>query len=207
MVLAPFAIATSVQVGQLLPVDEATSRPDFFSFRAGLQTAVARRDVPAILGAISPGIRLSFGADGGVEAFHRIWKPEDPTSRLWDELGQVLALGGSFETPDTFVAPYVFSRWPSEIHAFEHVAVTAADVRIRLEPRPDAAVLTARSFSILPLAPRGPAPVPQGWTAVRVDRNTLGYVSSDLVRSPIDYRAIFGIETGRWRLMAFLAGD
>jgi hypothetical protein len=32
---------------RLLPVDEAATRPDFFSFRAQLQEAVARHDVDA----------------------------------------------------------------------------------------------------------------------------------------------------------------
>ena len=59
----------------MLPVDEAASVPDFFSFRAQLQAAVARRDVAVVLGALSRDVKLSFGDDAGIEDFKRIWQP------------------------------------------------------------------------------------------------------------------------------------
>jgi hypothetical protein len=135
-----------------------------------------------------------------------MWKPEEPASDLWGTLGIVLALGGSFQRPDTFVAPYVFSRWPERFDSFEHVALVAADVRIREAARADAAVLTTRSFAILPVA-RPATPDSEGWTAVQLDGKRVGYVASRFARSPIDYRAIFTRSDGRWQLTMFLAGD
>ena len=34
-----------------------------------------------------------------------------------------------------------------------------------------------------------------------------GHVRTDSIRSPIDYRALFVPEDGRWRLKVFIAGD
>jgi hypothetical protein len=191
----------------LLPVDEAARQPDFFSFRAGLQAALARRDLDAILAVLSKDIKNSFGGDDGIDGFHRVWRPMEPDSALWSELGTVLALGGTFSDPDTFTAPYTFSRWPDRFDGFEHVALIASDVRIREAPRADAAALTTLSFSILPVARGDGVAEEEGWTAVALDGGKTGYVASRLARSPIDYRAMFSKVNGRWHLVFFLAGD
>jgi hypothetical protein len=59
ILLLSLAIAGGVVAGaaaerELRPVDEAARRADFFSFRAHLQMAVARRDADALLAAIHP---------------------------------------------------------------------------------------------------------------------------------------------------------
>jgi hypothetical protein len=190
---------------RLLPVDEAATRPDFFSFRAALQEAVARHDVEAVMAVVHADIKASFGGDEGIESFRRMWQPDAPDSKLWGTMAAVLALGGTFQGEQTFVAPYTFSRWPDRFDAFEHVVLTAADVRIRDAPRTDAAVLATMSFAILPVA--HPAQESEEWTAVRLEGKRVGYVASHFARSPIDYRAIFTLSQGRWRLTMFLAGD
>lgn len=205
-------VAVSVLVAgaapqQLLPVDEAPRQPDFFSFRAQLQTAVSRHDVEAVVGFVNKDIKNSFGGDDGIDGFRRIWKPNDADSTLWAELGAVLALGGTFSGDHAFTAPYVFSRWPDQFDGFEHVALVASDVRIREAPRADAAALTTLSFAILPVVrSKGIAEV-DGWTAVQLDGRKSGYVVSRLTRSPIDYRAMFNKINGRWQMTFFAAGD
>jgi hypothetical protein len=155
---------------------------------------------------VDPHIKASFGGDDGIEAFRKMWQATDKSSELWVELAAVLALGGTFQGTQTFVAPYTFSRWPEKYDSFEHVVMIAADVRLRQAPRADAAVVATKSFAVLPLA-RVDRPVDEAWKAVRVDAKRIGYVSSRLVRSPIDYRAIFTLRDGRWLLSMFLAGD
>jgi hypothetical protein len=195
----------------LLPVDEASQRPEFFTFRAHLQRAIARRDWAAVLAVVHPKIRTSFGPDNGLPAFREHWKAESADSPLWETLGTVLALGGSFDQAGNFQAPYVYSRWPERVDAFEHVAVTGSRVRVRAAPRADAEVLASLSYVILrrqPAADRQIAPnMADDWTAVALAGGRTGFVASQFVRSPVDYRAIFTEESGRWRLMAFIAGD
>ncbi len=196
---------------ELLPVDEASLRPEFFTFRAHLQAAIARRDWPALLAVVHPRIRNSFGPDDGIETFREEWQAGRPESRVWEVLGAVLALGGSFDQAGNFMAPYVYSRWPSELDSFEHVAVIGSRVRVRSAPRADADVIAALSYAILPRPPRADESIPAAdrdqWTAVTLAGGRAGFIASAYVRSPGDYRAIFAEEGGRWRMMAFIAGD
>lgn len=188
-----------------LPVDEASTRPDFFSFRAQLQRAIARHDTAALLAVVHPQIRNSFGDNDGVDEFRSTWNIGAADSRIWDVLGTVLGLGGSFLDNDTFAAPYVFSRWPGKFDAFDHVAVIGTNVRVRSQPSADASVIATTSFSILPVAQ--PDDEVEGWTAVRVEGSRTGYIASQFVRSPIDYRAIFRYEGRQWKLVTLVAGD
>jgi hypothetical protein len=213
-VSAAAPVAPVVRQRQLLPTDEAVRHPDFFSFRAGLQAAVARRDLEALLAVVHPAIKNSFGGDDGVEAFRRMWKLDDTaaaaagpdgTEGIWAELGTVLALGGSFAGDGTFVAPYTFSRWPAEVDAFEHIVLLAANVRVRAAPGLDAPVIRSASFEIFPRAPASDGT--DGWVGVRLGPGKVGHVAGALVRSPIDYRAIFSRAAGRWQLVTFVAGD
>lgn len=208
--LAFIALVPSAPVGRVLaalvPIDEGPRQPDFVAFRQALTRAIADRDAPALLGVVHPDIRNSFGGDDGVEAFKRIWGPEQRSSSVWQELSDVLRLGGTFDGPDTFVAPYVFSRWPSEFDPFEHVALVGSRVRVRSDPNADAHVLATLDYAILQLsADKGYPQRP--WTSVRLDDGRSGFVAANLVRSPIDYRAYFVRSNGRWQMTIFIAGD
>jgi hypothetical protein len=83
--------------------------------------------------------------------------------------------------------------------------VIGTDVRVRSQPNADAPVIATMSFAILQVA--RPDVEVNGWTAVRVEGNRTGYVASQFVRSPIDYRAIFRYEGRQWKLVTLVAGD
>jgi hypothetical protein len=200
------AQGAAMQAPQLLPVDDAVRRPDFFSFRARLQVTVAERDVEGLMAIVAADIKNSFGGSDGADAFREAWRPAERDSRIWRELATVLALGGTFLDDNTFVAPYVFSRWPERYDSFEHVALVAANVRIRDAAREDAPVLTSLSFAVLALA-RTKAPDNDAWTAVTLPGGRTGFVASQFARSPIAYRAFFTRRDGRWQLVTFVAGD
>ena len=206
LVVAAGVLAQAAAPRRLLPVDEAATQPDFFTFRAQLLTAVARHDAAALMAVVHPNIKCDFGGGEGKAFFEEYWKPGAPGSEVWAELAAVLALGGTFSTPDTFVAPYVFSRWPQGVDAFEHVAVVGDRVRIRTAPRADAETAGVSSFEILPLA-RQSGDTPEGWTAVTLAGKKIGYIASRFVRSPIGYRAYFSRADGRWQMLMFIAGD
>jgi len=192
------------QVGKLLPSDEAARDPEFFVFRAQLQAAVARHDAEAVLAAVDPNIRTSFGTSGGIEEFRKKWNLSGADSRLWDELGTVLAFGGAFREGGSFAAPYVFARWPERFDSFEHVSVLGTNVRVRAEKGLKGRILTALSFDVVRLA--SPA-IDSEWVHVKLRDGRTGYISSRYVRSPVDYRALFNKIDGRWRMTAFVAGD
>lgn len=191
---------------ELRPIDEAHQQPDFVAFREELRKTMADQDVAALLRIVHPDIKNSFGGNDGIEEFKRMWELDRPGSRIWDELREVLRLGGTFEEPDSFVAPYVFSRWPDGVDGFEHVAVIGSDVHIRSSPDAVASILATVSYAIVRLG--GDRGYPQQpWTAVVLPDGREGFVASHLVRSPIDYRAFFVRLDGRWQMTIFLAGD
>lgn len=189
----------------LRPVDEAALQPDFFGFRARLQAALARHDAAALRAVLHPGIKNSFGGDDGLAGFEAAWRPDDPASAVWETLAGVLALGGSFAPDGSFVAPYVFSRWPERVDAFTHLAVVGSAVRVRVAPRPDAHPLTSLDYGIVETA--STQPQDEAWHAVRLPDGRAGFVDRRFVRSPIDYRAAFARIGGRWQMTLFLAGD
>jgi hypothetical protein len=189
----------------LRPVDEAALQPDFFSFRAQLQAAVARRDVSAILSVLHKDVKNSFGGDGGIEEFKAMWELPSPTSRLWETLATVLALGGTFGPDSTFTAPYTYSRWPHELDPFSHMVAIVSSVRVRANASASSAVTASLTFSIVELPDTKTMEAP--WVQVRLPGGRVGFVDRRLVRSPLDYRAIFERQEGKWLLTAFIAGD
>jgi hypothetical protein len=187
----------------LRPVDEASRRPDFLEFRRQLQDAVARRDEAAVLASVHPSVRTSFGDSGGLDVFrkeHIHGKEGD----FWQEFATILRLGGSFRLPAAFDAPYTFSVWPGDLDSFECLAVVGTRVRVRAEPSLKATVLTHLDYKIVrALGTTGPA----GWRRVGLADGRTGFIAARYVRSPIDHRALFQYENGRWWLMAYVAGD
>src|SRR6185503_241944 len=124
---------------RLLPVDQAATQPDFFTFRARLQVAIARRDEAAVIAAADPAIRTSFGRDGGIATLRA--KLRDPQDTVWADLATALALGGTFQSADSFAAPYVFAAWPQRFDSFECGVVIGERVRVRASAEPGSAVL------------------------------------------------------------------
>jgi hypothetical protein len=199
-----FSAPALAQRNPFPPVDEAIQNPSFHSFRTQLMGVVAARDEKRLLQHLDEAILFSFGDSGSIDGFRREWRPERRDSRLWGELERVLRLGGSFVDGE-FAAPYVFSRWPDELDAFEHIAVVASGLRIRSAPSIGAPVIGNATYEIL--ARDLSAPETPGWTAVLTPQGRRGYVASSFVRSPLDYRALFHEVDGRWKMRAFLAGD
>ena len=191
---------------RVLPVDEAAQDPGFFAFRAPLQRAIAERDTATLLAVVHPEIKVSFGGDYGIDTFREQWLA-DPEPQIWAELGTVLALGGRFYDDSTFAAPYTFTDLAGEVDPFEALIALGDSVPVHAAPSADAEVVAHLSFDVVRHEWAHDDPIPEGWTAVRLDDGTLGYVRSRSVRSPIDYRAIFSRRDGRWRMVTFVAGD
>ncbi|HEY7910746.1 MAG TPA: SH3 domain-containing protein [Blastocatellia bacterium] len=207
---APLCSRAAAQVSKLYPVDEAARDASFFAFRARLMTAVEQRDAAFVTSVVSPTIKNSFGGNDGLAEFKKYWRPERATSRLWSVLIGVLALGGSFDERNAFIAPYTFSKWPEEIDPFQHGVIVGEGVRVRERPALDSKVLAALSFDIVKVPDWRPAQTggsKQRWIKVTLASGAPGYVAAEYIRSSIDYRAIFEKKDGRWVLTVLIAGD
>lgn len=203
---------TAQQARKLYPVDEATKDPAFFTFRARLMQAVQRRDANYLVSILSPKIMNSFGGDGGIAEFKQKWKPERGQSEVWTELAECLSLGGKFDADGSFAAPYLFNGFPDDkdIDIFSAAAIIGENVRLRAAPKADSSVIRELSFDIVDV-PDWQVTKAQGetrnWIKVKLKDGQTGYVAEEFIRSPIDYRAIFDKENGRWVMTAFIAGD
>ncbi len=199
---APFARVRCEQ-NPLPFLDEGPSDPDFLAFRSSLLDAVASRDAAYILSIVSDRIRNSFGGDGGIDEFERVWQLDAQDSRFWTEFGTVLRLGGAFQGEDGFLAPYTTATWPNNLDGFQHVAVIGTNVNVRSEPSLTAPVVSRMSYQTVRMVMGWP---PGEWLHVRLADGT-GYINVSYVRSPIGYRAFFERTDGRWVMTIFIAGD
>lgn len=206
----------------MLPVDEGFNDASFEKFRNRLLAAAKRRDTQFILSVLDEQVRLGGGGHRGVADFREQWRPEQKNSRLWQELTDILSLGGSFETSQgetRFCAPYVTSRWryiveefPDHSDAYTYAAVVKKNVKVRSKPSADAPVLTTLSFNVVKVNyddSVNDESQEDGFKWVKIDLPAAGhgYVSGDDVRSPIDYSACFKKTGGRWVMVSFAAGD
>jgi hypothetical protein len=213
-ILLALSIHVAVHARKLDPVDEARAQPSFLAFRNRLAEAVRERDAAFLLGAVDPQIRVSFGDENGIAAFKKQWQPEDPRSPIWRELGEILALGGTFgyQGAPGFWAPYVYSRWPEDLDAFQHLAVLRGDVTVRSRPSSSAPIIDRLSYDIVKRGDGDPGVErrpdgPRAWQPVITPRGRKGYVQALFLRSPGDYRAHFRQAGDQWRLDMLVAGD
>lgn len=190
--------------GRIVPRDEGARRSNFVEFRRGLLEAVERKDAAAVLAVVHPRARVSFDGAGGPEAF-KSYHMDNPEEDFWTEFTWILRMGGRFRTPTEFDAPYTFAFWPDGADGFECLAVLGTGVRLRERPTTESPVLTVLSHDIVERVLED-KPVP-GWQEVVTADGRTGFVASRYLRSPIDHRAMFSYEDGRWWLMAYISGD
>ncbi len=187
---------------RLLPRDEAASNPEFAQFLKELLAAVARRDAQAVLKVTAADFKMDFGGGDGIDYLRRALESGDDD--FWAEFPRAIALGGTFNETG-FAAPYVYSVWPDDLDSYECAAIVGRGVRLRARPDPAAEPMARLEYDIVETL-SGVRTV-SGWTHVRTAAGVTGYVASEYVRSPVDYRARFSLTGGQWKLAAFIAGD
>ncbi len=191
--------------------DEGPQDASFLKFRNELKQTIARKDASALFKVLASDIKIDFGGFGGGPEFHKMWKPYDKDSKVWAALSLVVEGGGNFDAPVQFSAPYVSSAFPSDLDAFEHLVVTADDAVMRAAPNANAPVVRKLDLDILTIVKSASKPQheagPNDWSEVKDAKGVQGFVLDRDVRSPLDYRALFVKQKGRWVITSFLAGD
>jgi hypothetical protein len=197
---------------RLAPIDEASKDPSFLKFRDELLMAVDRKGAKHLLSILDPGIKNSFGGDGGIDEFKAMWKPERADSEVWMELRFILTHGGAFNQTDDFVAPYVFSSFPDlrdvpnyDEESYSYGAVIEDNVILRSKPETNASAVARLSYHVVKSVDE--SGLPPDWIKVATTDGMTGYISRSLWRSVIDYRAFFTKQSGTWRLNMLAAGD
>lgn len=213
-ILLVFGLCVSAGFSQeryVKPVDEANLEPSFMAFRVKLIAAAERRDAKYILGILDPKINLSFGGDQGIADFKSIWKIESKNTPFWNEFLTVIKNGGFFvrekgKRTNLFYAPYSFDSFPEDLDGFEHFVIFGSNVNLRESPDSGSKIIGQLSYNVVKSEVDLVGKV-SGWQKVRTLGGLSGFVKSEFVRSPIDYRAGFEKKRGVWKMVAFIAGD
>ena len=183
--------------------DQGESDPSFVRFRQELGEVVERRDLSGLMAIVDPGIKVSFGGEGGAAEFRRMWGLEQDDPRVWEVLARLLGMGAE-RTDDGFILPFM-PELPEEMDPFDVMFVEGLEVPVRSRPEPEAPVVVTVSGRYLEIAFELDE-VP-GWTAVRIEDGVDGYVASSDAYSPVGYRAFFREVEGSWRMTVLIAGD
>jgi hypothetical protein len=185
------------------PFDEADQDPSFLHFRDELARLAAAHDLARLIESMHPEIVTSFGGEGGIEEAVEVFR-SDPDR--WRALSTVLSLGGKFEAPDRFIAPYTFFAPGVDGDPFATAVIFGERVNVRSGPSPTSRVIARLTHETVRLV-EDESPEAGGWLKVQLANGAAGYVNSRYVRSPVDERAEFVLVDGRWLLQSLVAGD
>ncbi len=190
---------------QLLPVDEAPSRPDFFNFRKQVFESIEKRDLNGFKKWVSPEVWVGTGPESqGWEALSRRFQIEDKNAQpLWNALVPLTKLGGRFVQANRFCGPYVFTDWPTQMDGAQYAAVIGDSVNIRKQASSSSPVVRQASYHIVR--------VPFGewfekWVRIETPSGRSGYIAGQYLRNPYDYRFCFEKNNGHWTLTHLIAG-
>lgn len=209
------SLTASAQERYLKPIDEAAKDPSFQEFRMKLIEAVENRDAKYIVGILDPNITVSFGGHNGVADFKSYWKIDQRNSKFWDEFLRVISNGGLFSSEGSvkmFTAPYTFQGFPQDLDQFEHMAVFGERINLRERPDSNSPPVAVLSYNIVKVNHENSIKHPSdeqemAWYRVETLGGKRGFIKSEFVRSPVDYRAGFQKKNGKWKMTFFVAGD
>lgn len=198
--------------------DDAPKDAALFEFRNNLLKAVRAKDLVALLDALDPAILNGYDGDEGIESFKKKWNlnRNPDASPVWKELGEALRLGGKLNKGDNetyFIAPYSYYALPDEFDETEYGLVVGEGVNVRAKPDEYAdAVAKVDRIVVRMYYEEKPKEATIGnetfpWRTVGLPNGSVGYIWGKYVRSPIDYRAGFTNQSGKWKMNYFLSGD
>jgi hypothetical protein len=196
---------------KLLPLDESAQDTSFAHFRGQLMQAIQRRDTTFLYSILVPEIKNGFGGDDSIAGFRRQWTPDSANTQVWRVLDHIMRLG-AVRWGEGFSAPYVFSKWPQNLDAFENVAVVKDRAVVRAQPSDTARALGTLSYDIVHVKEwtgfeETGELLPGRWAHIDLPKGGMGWVQGSDVYLPVSYRAYFEKRNGQWKIVYFLAGD
>lgn len=184
--------------------DTCGKLPGAAAFRAKLERAVKARNVEALVGLTAPDVRLDFGGGEGHDQLRDRLTGEQG-AKLWHELDRILPLGCA-DDEGMMVLPSIFALDFGDIDGFEVMVVTGK--LVPLMPNASRSGTPLRLLSGVLVEPLSGDDFERPFRHVRITGTELeGYVATDKLRSPIDYRMGANRTDGAWKIDFFLAGD
>jgi len=201
-IVEPAADPTPLAKGEWAPRDTCEAVEGAGLFRRQLAAAVEARDADVVAALSAEDIKLDFGGgEGRAELRARLG---DASRGLWEELDAILALGCSANEQGGITIPWYFDQDLGGADPFTSMLVIGENVPVLTEPKPSAEKLDTISWDLVEPVSFNPQSPFQG---IKVGDDGTGYIATDRLRSPIDYRLIASSRNGRWRITSFVAGD
>lgn len=209
------------QIAQIIPVDEAQQDPELLEFRDRLLEAVVARDVDYIVSISHPDITLDFGGGAGRDTLRQRLGGDGPVysedeygdetaqyrEDLWLGFESALRLGGIYDADEPgFVAPHYFAADTGDLHydAFFTDFIVTDNVAVRDRPNRYGTVIDRLDYELVERLEGGEG---TSYGKVALEGGRSGYVHRDLLRSVVDYRALFAKIDGKWMMTVLIAGD
>lgn len=206
----PAAMARIIAEPRVAPLDTCRKTGAFREFRKRFETAVAERDFALLEPLIDYDLETDFGGGEGMKTFADTWRGSSwKTSKLWDELDAIVALGcGGNSGGGYYAMPRMFVVDLGDIDLFAARIALGEAVPLRAKAGEGADIVALLDWALVTAAtPANGAGDKPRWTQVTAADGTKGFVKSEQLRSPIDYRAVFQPRNGVWKMTAFIAGD
>jgi hypothetical protein len=194
------------------PKDDSKKSPELQLFIAQLKEIIQNKDSKRLLERVHPQIKFDFDDGVGVKQFKEKWKPEDKASTLWPVIERIVELGGVFTKSRTdpfyaFVFPYVNEVELEDPDQYVNsLVVTGKNVTVREKPDLSSKAVGQLTYDVVTFDYKKSEY--DKWYFVQTsDKKISGYVNSDFVYSPVDYRMFLTNENGRWQISCLVAGD
>lgn len=186
--------------GKYAPRDECRDTPGASDFRAQLAAAIEARDADRLVALAAPDVKLDFGGGAGTDELRRRLG-SDPG--LWSALRTLTTLGCAVNDEGGITLPWFAAQAMGEADPANAMLVTGERVPLRVAA--DGAPPKTVSWDIVKLVGGlNPAAAAQ---KVETSDGSIGFIATDKLRSPLDYRLIASSRDGKWSFTSFVRGD
>jgi hypothetical protein len=214
-------IDDSSKVFKMRPQNDIDKDTSLKLFIDSLKLAIKHKDTSFLKFATNMGVELSFGGDTGYSDLRKIWKINEPNSKIWKCLNKLISLGGVLNNNNnTFAFPYVFGlKLPSDtFDVFSTLVVTDTNVCVYEKPSKSSKVIAKLSYDLVhcdfdksepsnDLKYDDPFPMKQWYFINSFDNKVHGFVYWDYIWCPVDYRMIIKKYGDNWKIVALVNGD
>jgi hypothetical protein len=189
-------------VNQFEIIDDASSNSSFYNFRRNLIEAVNKKDKKFLLSIVVDNVVNTPGVGDSKANFIGFWEIDNPNSRIWEELDTILKLGAISGNNNSFWAPYLVKY--NKVLTYDNLVIIANNVKLHLDRDEKSKVLKILSFDVVKsLCSTEEGVCDWDWMKVKTNTDEIGFVASNLVRSPFQYRIKFMKLDGSWKIVSF----
>lgn len=182
---------------RLAPIDDTPRDRFLVGYVKQLKDAVAKRNVRRLRQLVDDDVVVQDKPERkGWKEFLAYWKPEDPQSRVWAALEEMLDVGFVREHPQIYTSPYFVWRFPDGLDPSQHGVVAWGAEALREKPDARSPAVKTMEFEVVRLLSSQ-----DRWLEVETFDGQRGWVNRLAVKLPTVPRGQFNFIKGQWQLV------